>query len=89
MERQHATNVDRFRQQAKELKLTVGKDLEEASVDSAGTYCRINILNLLSSRAKTLCRDSTGTTSVDMYLYTAKIMSEPPQIPAFYQPICT
>ena len=38
LQKQQITSLDRFRQQAKELKVTVGKDLEEASVDSAGMF---------------------------------------------------
>ena len=38
LQKQQSTSLDRFRQQAKELKVTVGRDLEEASEDSAGMF---------------------------------------------------
>ena len=38
LQKQQSTSLDRFRQQAKELKVTVGRDLEEASKDSAGMF---------------------------------------------------
>ena len=58
LQKQQITSLDRFRQQAKELKVTVGKDLEEASVDSAGMffyaelYCTVLYCTILNSPAR-------------------------------------
>ena len=62
LQKQQITSLDRFRQQAKELKVTVGKDLEEASVDSAGMffaelyctvlYCAVLWCTILQSPAR-------------------------------------
>ena len=57
LQKQQITSLDRFRQQAKELKVTVGKDLEEASVDSAGMffaelYCTVLYCTVLNSPAR-------------------------------------
>ena len=38
LQKQQTISIDRFRQQTDDLKVTVGRDLDEASVDSAGTY---------------------------------------------------
>ena len=56
LQKQQSTSLDRFRQQAKELKVTVGRDLEEASEDSAGMffavlYCTILYCTVVHSTA--------------------------------------
>eukprot|EP00981_Chlorochromonas_danica_P005608 scaffold1160_cov174-Ochromonas_danica.AAC.8 len=45
LEKQQALNVEKFRQKAKELKSTVTKELEEATLDAAGLRRLIHIKN--------------------------------------------
>lgn len=44
LEKQQAVNIERFKLKAKELKSTVTKELEEATLDAAGRWYSRDIL---------------------------------------------